>query len=182
MTMIILGRDGVINCEVTGGVRNADAWQPLPGSIQAMAALSQAGYQLVVATNQPGLALGDFDLEDLESMHAKLRAQVEDAGGEVAGIFYCPHGPNDHCRCRKPGTGMLDAIEAEFDSSVHDFYMVGDRMHDLQTAVAKGCRPVLLRSGCGEETLASLIKSPDTALAATLVFDDLLAFAEFVLA
>lgn len=181
MSVIVLDRDGVINSEPAGGVTSADAWQPLPGSIEAIAALSRAGYQLVVATNQPGLARGLFDLDDLEAMHAKMRALVEDAGGEIAAIFYCPHGPDDGCRCRKPATGLLDAIEAEFDTSLHDHYFVGDRLRDLQAAVAKGCKPVLVRTGCGEETLQNLISNPNDSLVETALFDDLAQFAQFML-
>ncbi|MEX2963984.1 D-glycero-beta-D-manno-heptose 1,7-bisphosphate 7-phosphatase [Microbulbifer sp. TYP-18] len=181
MSLILLDRDGVINCHKAGGVRRAEDWQPLPGSVGAMADLSRAGYQLVVVTNQPGLARGDFQLEDLEAIHAELRARVEDAGGEVAAIFYCPHGPDDGCRCRKPATGMLDAVEAEFDTSLHDCYLVGDRVQDLQAAVAKGCRAVLVRTGRGEETLEALTRAPEDCLAATMVFDSLAGFSDFLL-
>jgi len=181
MAIIILDRDGVINEQPGDHVTSADDWTPIPGSIEAMAQLSQAGYQLAIATNQNGLALGLFDLDDLEAMHAKLRALVEDAGGEVAGIFYCPHSEEDHCRCRKPNTGLLDAIEAEFDTNLHDCYFVGDQLKDLQCAVAKGCKPVLVRSGRGEQTLQALIATPDAALSATTVFDDLQKFSAFVL-
>ncbi|KUJ83087.1 D-glycero-beta-D-manno-heptose-1,7-bisphosphate 7-phosphatase [Microbulbifer flavimaris] len=181
MSLIVLDRDGVINSEPAGGVTSADAWEPLPGSIEAIAALSQAGYQLVIATNQPGLARGWFDLDELEAMHAKLRALVEDAGGEVAAIFYCPHDDDDGCRCRKPATGMLDAIEAEFNTSLHDCYFVGDRTRDLHAAVAKGCKPVLVRTGCGEDTLQQLLTHPDAELAQTEVFTDLDNFSQYVL-
>ncbi|SDK43167.1 D-glycero-beta-D-manno-heptose 1,7-bisphosphate 7-phosphatase [Microbulbifer yueqingensis] len=181
MTIIVLDRDGVVNREVEGGCRSADDWTPLPGSIEAMAELSQAGYQLAIATNQPGLARGWFDLDDLEAMHAKMRALVEDAGGEVAGIFYCPHDAVDNCRCRKPATGLLDVIEAEFDTSLHDCYFVGDRLRDLQAAVAKGCKPVLVRTGRGEETVLELISNPDASLSQTAVFDDLGQFSKFIL-
>lgn len=181
MAIIILDRDGVINQHSDNHVRSADEWLPIAGSIEAMAQLSQAGHQLVIATNQSGLALGHFDLDDLEAMHAKMRALVEDAGGEIAAIFYCPHSDEDHCRCRKPNTGLLDAIEAEFDTSLHDCYFVGDRMADLQCAVAKGCKPVLVKTGCGDRTLMSLIQSPDPALIGTTVFENLAQFAEFAL-
>ncbi|WP_323846122.1 D-glycero-beta-D-manno-heptose 1,7-bisphosphate 7-phosphatase [Microbulbifer magnicolonia] len=181
MAIIVLDRDGVINCDSDAYVKSADEWIPLPGSIEAMAELSRAGHQLVIATNQSGLALGLFDLDDLEAMHAKMRALVEDAGGEIAAIFYCPHGPDDNCRCRKPRAGLLDAIEAEFDTSLHGCYMVGDKLKDLQTALAKGCNPVLVKTGAGEQTLAQLIREPDAELVSTAVFEDLSAFAEFFL-
>ena len=181
MAIIVLDRDGVINHQGDGHVTSADAWMPIAGSVEAMARLSQAGHQLVVATNQSGLAMGLFDLDDLEAMHAKLRTLVEDAGGEVAGIFYCPHSDEDNCRCRKPKTGLLDAIEAEFDTSLHDCYFVGDQRKDLQCAVTKGCKPVLVKTGLGEHTLQSLIESPDPELIAASVFNNLSQFADFVL-
>ncbi|HEY8567677.1 D-glycero-beta-D-manno-heptose 1,7-bisphosphate 7-phosphatase [Microbulbifer sp.] len=181
MAIIVLDRDGVINQHSDDHVRSADEWVPIPGSIEAMAQLSQAGHQLVIATNQSGLALGHFDLDDLEAMHAKMRALVEDAGGEIAAIFYCPHRDEDNCRCRKPNTGLLDAIEAEFDTSLHDCYFVGDRLADLRCAVTKGCKPVLVKSGCGEQTLQTLIQNPDPALIETSVFDNLEQFSDFFL-
>nr|WP_010131084.1 D-glycero-beta-D-manno-heptose 1,7-bisphosphate 7-phosphatase [Microbulbifer agarilyticus] len=181
MSIIVLDRDGVINQPNGDHVTCAAEWTPIPGSIEAMARLSQAGYQLVIATNQSGLARGLFDLDDLEAIHAMLREQVEDAGGEVAGIFYCPHSDADNCRCRKPKTGLLDAIEAEFDVSLHDCFFVGDRTKDLYCAVAKGCKPVLVQTGCGQQTLASLMQNPDASLAETRVMENLAEFADFVL-
>ncbi|AWF79351.1 D-glycero-beta-D-manno-heptose-1,7-bisphosphate 7-phosphatase [Microbulbifer sp. A4B17] len=181
MAIIILGRDGVINENPDKFVKSADEWHPLPGSIEALAALSQAGHQLVIATNQSGLALGQFDLDDLEEMHSKMRTLVEDIGGEIAAIFYCPHGPEDNCRCRKPLAGLLDAIEAEFDTSLHDCYLVGDKLADLYLALEKGCKPVLVKTGAGEQTLQHLIDQPEPRLAATSVFDNLAHFSKFLL-
>ncbi|MCW8125362.1 D-glycero-beta-D-manno-heptose 1,7-bisphosphate 7-phosphatase [Microbulbifer halophilus] len=181
MAIIVLDRDGVINQQTSDHITSLDEWVPVPGSIEAMADLSRAGYQLAIATNQDGLALGLLDLDDLEAIHARLRTLVEDAGGEVAGIFYCPHGDADNCRCRKPRTGLLDVIEAEFDTSLHGCYMVGDRLKDLQVALAKGCKPALVKTGCGSDTLQQLIDEPDERLADTAVFDDLAAFADYLL-
>ncbi len=181
MPLIVLDRDGVINQQTSDHITSVEEWVPVPGSIEAMAALSRAGYQLAIATNQDGLALGLLDLDDLEAIHAKLRALVEDAGGEVAGIFYCPHSDEDHCRCRKPKTGLLDVIEAEFDTSLHGCYMVGDRLKDLQVALAKDCQPVLVKTGHGTETLQQLIDEPDERLIGTAVFDNLAQFSQFLL-
>ncbi|MGL6159786.1 D-glycero-beta-D-manno-heptose 1,7-bisphosphate 7-phosphatase [Microbulbifer sp.] len=181
MTLIVLDRDGVINQDSADYIKTVDEWIPLPGSIEAIASLSRAGHQIVVATNQSGLARGYFDLDDLEAMHARMRALVEDAGGEIAAIFYCPHGPDDNCRCRKPKSGLLDAIEAEFDTSLHDCWLVGDSLRDLQAGLEKGCKPVLVRTGKGEQTLQKLIAEPEPRLADTAVFDDLAEFARFLL-
>lgn len=181
MTLIVLDRDGVINRDSADYIKTVDEWIPLPGSIEAIADLSRAGHQVVVATNQSGLARGYFDLDDLEAMHAKMRALVEDAGGEIAAIFYCPHGPDDNCRCRKPKPGLLDAIEAEFDTSLHGCWLVGDSLRDLQAGMEKGCKPVLVKTGKGEQTLQKLINEPEPRLTDTAIFDDLAQFARFLL-
>ena len=110
MPLIVLDRDGVINQDSAGYIRGLQDWVPIPGSIEAMAALSRAGYSLAIATNQSGLGRGYLGLDELEAIHTELRRQVEALGGQVAGIFYCPHLPDDNCDCRKPGTGLLQAI------------------------------------------------------------------------
>lgn len=187
MKLIILDRDGVINHERPDYVKTADECQPIDGSIDAMARLSKAGYTLIIATNQSGLARGKFDLDDLEAMHAKLTQLVEEQGGEIGAIFYCPHAPEDNCKCRKPLPGLLEAIEAEFNTSVESCYFIGDSLRDLQAAVRKGCKPVLVKTGNGENTLMQLQQTPPEApeilinLEQLLVFDDLAAAANFVI-
>lgn len=156
MQLVILDRDGVINQSLDEGVRSAAQWTPLPGSIAAIARLYQAGFTVVVATNQSGLAHGYFDLDDLEAMHAKLTQLVEAEGAEIGAIFYCPHGPDDHCKCRKPQAGLIDAIEAVFNTSAEGAVLVGDSLRDLQAGQSKGCRLVLVETGNGITTRAQL--------------------------
>lgn len=187
MKLIILDRDGVINHDRDDFVKTADECVPIDGSIDAMARLSSAGYTLVIATNQSGLARGKFDLDDLEAMHAKLTQLVEEAGGEITAIFYCPHAPEDNCKCRKPMPGMLDAIEAEFNTSVESCYFVGDSLRDLQAALRKGSKPVLVKTGNGQKTLTQLNQpgrepeEPLVSLEQILVFDHLAATADFII-
>ncbi len=174
MKLIILDRDGVINEDAGDYIKSAEEWQPIPGSIEAIARLSRAGFTPVVATNQSGLARGLFDLDDLEAMHAKLTTLVEENGGKLEAIFYCPHHPDDDCKCRMPRTGMLDAIEAEFNTSVQSTWFVGDTLQDLQAGLTKGCRPCLVRTGRGQETevqLAELLDPVD--LEQVRIFDHL---------
>lgn len=174
MKMIILDRDGVINEDAGDYIKSAEEWQPIPGSIEAIARLSRAGYTPVVATNQSGLARGLFDLDDLEAMHAKLTMLVEENGGKLEAIFYCPHHPDDDCKCRKPKTGMLDAIEAEFNTSVQSAWFVGDTLEDLQAALTKDCQPCLVRTGRGRDTEAQLAELLDTVdLERIRIFDHL---------
>ena len=176
--LVILDRDGVINRDSAEFVKSADEWIPLPGSIEAIAALSRAGYAIAVASNQSGLTRGLFDEEALESMHAKLRSLVSEAGGKVDYIVICPHGPDDACDCRKPAPGMFRQIADHFDARLNNVPAVGDSIRDLQAALAAGAAPVLVRTGNGPKSEALL----DGKLALTPVYDDLAAFAKKMLA
>ena len=111
--LVILDRDGVINEDSDDYIKTLDEWIPIAGSIDAIARLSRAGYSIAVATNQSGLARGYFDEVTLANMHALLCELVEEAGGQVDTICYCPHGPDEGCRCRKPAPGLLEQISAE---------------------------------------------------------------------
>ena len=156
MPLLILDRDGVINQDSDEYIRCIADWVPISGSIEAIADLSRAGYRVAVATNQSGLSRGYFSLDDLEEIHALLCRQVEECGGTIAGIFYCPHLPEEGCSCRKPETGLLRAIEQELQQSARGAFFVGDSMKDLQAASAYGCKPLLVETGKGAGTLASL--------------------------
>ena len=188
MKLIILDRDGVINHDSADYIKSADEWIAIDGSINAIARLHKAGFTVVVATNQAGLAKGKFDLDDLEAMHEKLTGLIEEQGAELGAIFYCPHAPEDNCKCRKPLPGLVDAIEAEFNTSAEGFYFVGDSLRDLQAAVTKGCKPILVKTGNGEKTLAQLADAslqtdtPQISPEQVQVFDDLAAAADFILA
>lgn len=183
MALLILDRDGVINEDSDDYIRSLADWRPLTGSMEAIAALSRAGYTIAIATNQSGLGRGYFSLDALEAIHAQLRAQVEELGGHIAGIFYCPHLPEEGCTCRKPATGLLQAMEAELGKSAMGAIFVGDSLKDLQAARAAGCLPVLVRTGKGEATLAAL-QSGTTELDDPLnipVYADLAAAARAIL-
>jgi len=187
MKLIILDRDGVINHDSADYIKSADEWIAIDGSIDAIARLYKAGFTVVVATNQSGLARGKFDLDDLEAMHGKLTGLVEEQGAELGAIFYCPHHPDDNCKCRKPMPGMIDAIEAEFNISAEGFYFVGDSLRDLQAAVTKGCKPILVKTGNGEKTLTQLANvslqtdAPQVSPEQIQVFNNLAAAANFII-
>jgi D-glycero-D-manno-heptose 1,7-bisphosphate phosphatase len=175
VTLLILDRDGVINHDSHQYIRTPAEWIPISGSIEAIAALSKHGYQVAIATNQSGLSRGYFTLDTLEEIHAELCRLVEAAGGSIAGIFYCPHLPAEGCNCRKPNTGLLQAIERELGESAKNAYFVGDSLKDLQAAQAYGCQPVLVRTGKGVATEVQL-NSGETAIASlknTAIYNDL---------
>ncbi len=153
MKLVIIDRDGVINEDSDDYIKRPEEWRPLAGSLQAIARLVQAGWRIVVATNQSGVARGLFDLATLSAIHAKMHHAVAAAGGRIDAIFFCPHGPDDGCECRKPKPGMIREILERFDANAADVFYVGDTLRDLQAAVAAGCRPVLVLSGKGRQTL-----------------------------
>ena len=180
MTLVILDRDGVINEDSPDYIKSAAEFLFIPGSVAAIAQLSNAGFTIAVATNQSGLGRGLFDLDDLEAMHEKLNDAVHAAHGSIAGIFYCPHTPDDNCNCRKPKPGMLDAINAELGIPLKDAWLIGDSLRDLEAGLARGCKPLLVRTGKGAATEKKLSAHP--ALATTPTFNTLADAANYLVA
>lgn len=154
MKLIILDRDGVINEDSDDYIKSTEEFIPIEGSLEAIARLNQSGYSVAIATNQSGIARGLYTIDTLNSMHEKLRRLLAPFGGHVDAIFYCPHGPDDGCDCRKPKTGMFDEIKQRFALDLYDVFAVGDSLRDLQAALAAGANPVLVKTGKGERTLA----------------------------
>ncbi len=152
--LIILDRDGVINEDSDAYIKSLAEWIPIPGSIEAMAKLSQAGYTLTVATNQSGIGRGYYDVATLEAMHTHLRELLAEQGGKVDYIAFCPHVNADNCLCRKPKPGLLQEIAEHFDADLRQVIVVGDSLRDWQAAAAIGAAYVQVRTGKGERTLA----------------------------
>ncbi len=178
MKLVILDRDGVINHDSDAYIKSPEEWKPLPGSIEAIARLHRAGYHVVVATNQSGVARGMFDLNVLSKIHNKMLDAVRAAGGEIEAIFFCPHGPDDGCRCRKPLPGLFEEISDRMKVNLRGVYAIGDSERDGVAARAVGARPVLVRTGKGERTL----KKKGAALDGIAVFADLADFTDALLA
>jgi D-glycero-D-manno-heptose 1,7-bisphosphate phosphatase len=155
MKLIVLDRDGVINQDSDAYIKSVEEWQPIPGSLEAIAKLYHAGYRIVIATNQSGLARGLFDIEDLNAMHRKLRWNLGRLGGQIEAVFFCPHAPDAGCRCRKPATGMIEDIGHRLQTSLTDVPFVGDSFKDIQAARAVGASPILVLTGKGQTTLDS---------------------------
>ncbi len=144
MNIIVLGRDGVIN-EASGKfIKSPDEWKPLPGSLEAIAGLNKAGWRVTVATNQSGIARGLFDVDTLNAIHHKMYEALNQVGGQIDGIFFCPHSPVDNCRCRKPRPGMLEQIGERFFARPEQITMIGDTQVDVEAARAYGAKPILV--------------------------------------
>lgn len=155
MKLIVLDRDGVINMDSDEYIKSPEEFIPLPGSLEAIARLSQAGYRVLVASNQSGIGRGLFDLDTLHRIHEKLHRLLGGFGGVIDAILFCPHTPEDHCECRKPKPGLLNDIAQRLQVSLEDVPVIGDSLRDLQAAEAVGARPILVRTGKGERALAN---------------------------
>lgn len=177
MKLVILDRDGVINQDRDDFVKSAAEWQPLPGSLEAIALLNQAGFRVVVATNQSGIGRNLFDMQALNAMHDKLHRSLGQIGGRVDAIFFCPHTPDAQCDCRKPKPGLYLDIAQRFNVRLEKATVIGDSLRDLQAAAAVGARCLLVKTGKGEKTLAKGGLPCDTQ-----VFADLLEAANFLIA
>lgn len=156
MKLVILDRDGVINEDSPDYIRSAADWIPIPGSLEAIARLNHAGVRVAIATNQSGLARGYFDVDTLNEMHQKMHALLARVGGHVDGIFFCPHGPDEGCLCRKPRPGLYQEIARRCHKSLANVPIIGDSRRDLKPAIAFGARPILVRTGKGRDTESSL--------------------------
>jgi D-glycero-D-manno-heptose 1,7-bisphosphate phosphatase len=152
MKLVILDRDGVINFDSDAYIKSPEEWKPIPGSLDAIARLTQAGYQVVVATNQSGVGRGLFEMATLNTIHHKMHRAAGQAGGRIDAVFFCPHAPDAGCGCRKPRAGLLDEIGRRFNMSLKDIPCIGDSQHDLEAAAAGGAQPVLVLTGNGEKT------------------------------
>ncbi len=151
MKLVILDRDGVINLMGTDHVRSVSDWEPIPGSLEAIAKLTQSGTRVVVATNQSGVARNYFSLDSLNRIHRHMIQEIQHFGGRIDGVFYCPHGPSDDCPCRAPKPGLLQDLEQRWGSLV-GVPFVGHQLRELQAAMAIGAQPILVRTGHGDNT------------------------------
>jgi len=153
MKLVILDRDGVINADSDQYIKSPEEWTPIPGSLEAIARLTQAGFRVVVATNQSGLGRGLFDMATLNAMHNKMHKAVNQLGGRIDAVFFCPHAQDAGCSCRKPQPGMLLEIAERFNLALAGVPAIGDSLRDLQAASAAGARPILVLTGKGRQTV-----------------------------
>ena len=177
--LCILDRDGTINELGAEVVDSPDAWHPLPGALDAIARLNHAGWRVVIASNQPGLGRGLFEVATLNAIQARMHRLLAAAGARVDAIFYCPHAPDEVCRCRKPEPGLFEQIGERFGVDLGGTPAVGDSLEDLLAGVAAGCEPHLVLTGLGAAFKGRAL--PDTFPAGTVVHDDLAAFAEYLI-
>lgn len=181
MKLVILDRDGTINEDRDDYVKSPEEWEPLPGALEAIARLHQAGWHVVVATNQSGLGRGLFDVAALNAMHLKMNEGLVKLGGRVDAVFFCPHAPEDGCDCRKPLPGLFVQIGQRFGVDLRGVPVVGDTLRDLQAGSAVGCAPHLVRTGKAADLDATGLEALHAKVPGLTVHADLAAFVDDLL-
>ncbi|HVJ73709.1 MAG TPA: D-glycero-beta-D-manno-heptose 1,7-bisphosphate 7-phosphatase [Casimicrobiaceae bacterium] len=168
--LIILDRDGVINHDSDQFIKTPDEWRPIPGSLEAIARLSHAGYRVAVCTNQSGIGRGLFDMATLNAIHNRMHRALAQVGGRVDAVFFCPHTSEARCECRKPLPAMLVEASRRFGADIAAVPCVGDSLRDLDAADAAGGQPILVLTGKGEKTLRDGGFPPRTVIFPDLAF------------
>ncbi|GAW87018.1 D-glycero-D-manno-heptose 1,7-bisphosphate phosphatase [Bathymodiolus platifrons methanotrophic gill symbiont] len=172
---VLLDRDGVINHDSGNFIKSPDEWLPIDNSLEAIALLHRNGYQVVVITNQSGVGRGLYSDAILTDMHRKMARLTEAVGGKINHIYYCPHLPDAGCDCRKPKPGMLLQFSQDANVALDDIYFIGDSLRDIEAGIAAGAKPLLVKTGNGEKTLAA---NPDLNIP---TFENLYDAAEYIL-
>jgi D-glycero-D-manno-heptose 1,7-bisphosphate phosphatase len=162
--LVILDRDGVINHDSPSYIKRPEEWKPIPGSLEAIARLTQNGYHVVVASNQSGIGRGLFDMATLNAIHDKMHRSLAQVGGRIDAVFFCPHADEARCSCRKPRAGLLEEISHRFNVSLKGVPSIGDAQRDLEAAAAVGAQPVLVLTGKGTQTRAAAAMPAGTAV------------------
>jgi D-glycero-D-manno-heptose 1,7-bisphosphate phosphatase len=171
---VVLDRDGVINQDSDDFIKSPEEWLPIPQSLEAIGLLNQAGFEVVVITNQSGIARGYFDEAVLAQIHAKMHQQLAVHHAKVSAIYYCPHGSDSLCECRKPKAGLFKQFALDYHVDLSDIPAIGDSLRDIQAAQTVGAQPILVKTGKGRATLAAL---PHLTFP---VFDDLYGAANYL--
>lgn len=173
---VVLDRDGVVNHDSPNYIKSAAEWQPIPGSLEAIARLTQAGWRVCLASNQAGLGRRLFDYDAFAAMNAKLQKLLGERGGRIDVIAFAPEPPERATEMRKPGAGMLKDLARRLGVTTEGIWFVGDSDTDLAAARSAGMRPALVRTGNGAAT------AQHSAAQEVPVFDDLAGFVALLLA
>jgi len=178
---VLLDRDGVINFDSPDYILTPEQWIPIPGSLEAIARLSQAGINITIVSNQSALGRGMMMQETFSAIHAKMMLAIEQAGGLITHVAYCPHGPEDACLCRKPLPGMVHESLAALglSDSPEQALFIGDSIRDVEAAAAAGVPAMLVQSGYGDAD--RILQKSRLLVPDILTFSDLSSATDFIL-
>ena len=176
MKLIILDRDGVINQDSPDFIKSPEEWIPIDGSLEAIGRLSQAGYEVVILTNQSGIGRGLISPDMLSQIHVRMLDYIQQHGGKIQIILFCPHHPDEECTCRKPKTGLYKELTKRLNIDLAGTYSVGDSLRDLIAAKSAGASPILVKTGNGRKTVKELKNSKANKNKQQLSLDDINVF------
>jgi len=164
---VFLDRDGTI-VEDVGYLNSPEQLQFIPGSIEAIKMLNEAGYKVVVITNQAGVARGLITEDMLQTIDKTLNKWILNGGAHLDGIYYCPHHPEygiypykQACECRKPHTGLIKKAEKDLEIDLSQSFMIGDKSTDIEAGKCAGTKTVFVTTGKGQKEKEKLNKKPD---------------------
>ena len=169
---IFLDRDGVINEDRVDYIKSWEEFRFIKGVRQALKQINQAGIPVVVITNQSVIGRGIITETELSVIHDRMHKEIQNSGGRISEIYYCPHHPDAHCRCRKPRIGLLKKAARELELDLKKCLFVGDNLKDIQAGKRAGCRTVLVQTGQGKESLKTILAGK-TKIKPDWVCDDL---------
>jgi D-glycero-D-manno-heptose 1,7-bisphosphate phosphatase len=147
---VFLDRDGTLNVEKNYMCRYED-WEWIPGVVDGLKKLVETGFLLVIVSNQSGVARGYFSKEDVDALHLRVERELQREGVPIAGFYYCPHGPDEGCACRKPAPGMIVQASRALHIDLSRSYLVGDKAVDVEAGVRAGVQPLLVTTGYGKK-------------------------------
>ncbi|MGQ9793385.1 MAG: D-glycero-beta-D-manno-heptose 1,7-bisphosphate 7-phosphatase [Anaerolineae bacterium] len=175
---IFLDRDGVINENRPDHVKSLAEFIILPGVIEALRSLAGLGMPIVVVSNQSAINRGLVSHAMVEAITRAMLEQVQDGGGRIDAVFYCPHRPEEGCSCRKPQPGLFYQAADQLDIQLAGSYVIGDALSDVQAALTVDAHPLMVLTGRGREQVVLLDEAMHSYVP---IFDDLLAAARWVL-
>jgi len=180
LKLVVIDRDGTLNRDPEDYLHGPDDWEPMPGALEAVARLNEAGWRVVIASNQSGLGRGLFDVATLNAVHARMHKALAQAGARVDAVFFCPHAPEEACECRKPLPGLFLQIARRYGVPPSQIVAVGDSVRDACAGVAAGCDTHLVLTG--QSAAHRDGTRPPGLPEGVTVHDDLLAFADALIA
>jgi histidinol-phosphate phosphatase family protein len=154
---IFLDRDGVINEDREDYIKSWEEFRFIKGVRPALKKIHQAGVPVVVITNQSVIGRGLVTEDELSFIHDRMGQAVQKSGGRITKVYFCPHHPEDHCRCRKPRIGLLKKAARDLKLDLKKCVFVGDNLKDIQAGNRAGCRTLLVQTGQGKESLVKII-------------------------
>lgn len=157
---VLLDRDGTVIVE-KDYLGDPAGVELLPGAASGMKKMQDAGFKLIIVTNQSGIGRGYYSEQDYLSVTQRLEEILRTHGITLAGVYHCPHAPDDNCTCRKPKTGMADQAARDHAIDFADSIMIGDKPADINLGIAIGAKTILVRTGYGKKHEASKSCEPD---------------------